>query len=161
MKVNLVLSMAVFFLCLQPRSAFAEAQCAGSLTQQHFMKEVKELNVKLQKNINEGRKLEAQIPQQANGSSEQQAMQKRLAEIKAEIQEQKKSFELLNSPLFPSTSLTALGAACTDRRWAERAKEVLLKHPEKLGGEYFVWLDKNTREMKASQQRPEMAVVAK
>lgn len=148
----------VFFL---PFAAVAQMECSGALAQKHFGKEIKDLNVKLQKNIIEGRKLESEIPQQASGGADQIGSQKRLAEIMAEIQEQKKTFELLNSPLFPQTSLTALGAACTDKRWIDRAKEVLLKNPDKLGGSYFVWFDKDTREVKASRQRPNFNTVAR
>ena len=160
MKSKLVFLASVVLAFFLPLSVSAQIQCSGSLTQQQFMKEIKELNAKIQKNIIEGRKLERKIKEMA-GNSEAKEAEKQLGEIKAELQNQKKDFELLNSPSFPSTSLTALGAACSDRRWVEKAKEVLLKNPEKMGGDYFIWLDKGTREVKGSKERPKLEVVAK
>ena len=161
MKATISYLLIAVFVSFFPLTAAAQMECSGALAQRHFMPEIKALNVKLQANIIEGRKLEADIPQQPAGSAERIASQKKLDEIMAEIQEQKKTFELLNSPLFPQTSLTALGSACSDLRWLDRAKEVLLKDPEKLGGDYFVWYDKDTRVLKASRQRPRYDTVAR
>jgi hypothetical protein len=142
-------------------SAVAQVQCAGSLDQKSFYPEIKALNVKIQKNVLEGRKLEAELSQQVGGSAETKEKEKRLAQIKSELQEQKKTFQELNSPKFPSTSLTALGAACSDFRWTDRAKDLLIKHPEKLGQHYYVWMNTGTREIKASQERPKLEEIAK
>ena len=120
------------------------------------------VTVKIQQNILEGRKLEAELArQQDKGSAEAKEMERRLTQIKAELQEQKKTFKELNSPNFPKTPLTALGAACTDRRWAERAKEILVKQPDKLGRAYFIWIDSKSREFKAAEQRPRPEAIAR
>ncbi|HQH28097.1 MAG TPA: hypothetical protein PLP17_11920 [Oligoflexia bacterium] len=161
MKASSVLFAATLICLLSPVSARAQVECAGSLTQENFYPEIKELNTKIQKNLIAYRKLESDHKKLAAGSTEANAAEKRLTALKSELQEQKKTFEQLNSRYFPTTPLTALGAACSDMRWAERAKAILIKHPEKLGKRYFVWIDAVSQEIKASEKRPSLDTVAK
>lgn len=159
MILKRVLLLTILLLSA-PVSAIAQYECASNLTQKDFFKEIKELNGEIQKNINEYRKLEASVPQQTKGSPEAVATEKRLTEIKSELEKQKATFKELNSQYFPTTAVTAMGAACQDRRWVEHAKELLINRPENLGKRYFVWLDKGTRELKASHDRPAKEVIA-
>jgi hypothetical protein len=132
--------------------ANAQLNCGGSIKQENFADELKQLNKDLQANIIEYRKLETDKSAEANA---------RRTVLKSEIQKQEKLFKELNSPLFPRTQITAYGAACMDRRWALKAKEVLMKRPELLGGHFHVWLDKTTRQPKASRDRPNLEWIAK
>lgn len=161
MRLNRILLVLLAFVLLAPLPAFSQVECSGTLTQKNFFREIKELNGKIQKNVLDYRKLEAGLAKMPEGSPEAEKTKKRMSEIMSTLQEQKKTFAELNSPYFPSTQLTALGAACSDMRWLDRAKDILIKQPDKLGKNYFVWMDKTTREIKAAQERPAADAVAR
>jgi hypothetical protein len=161
MTLSRILFVMMIFIFFFPLSAVSQVECSGTLTQKNFYREIKDLNGKIQKNVLEYRKLEQQQAKQAANSAEAKETQKRMSELMSTLQEQKKTFQELNSPYFPTTQLTALGAACGDFRWVERGKDILIKRPDQLGKSYFVWMDKTSREIKASEDRPSLDVVAK
>jgi hypothetical protein len=154
-----VILVAVTLVC--PLSALAQIECAGTLTQQNFHKEISETNQAIQKNVLSVRKLEAKLINLPKDSPEIVSGKKELQDLKKLLADQKITFETLNSQHFPITGLTALGLACSERRWVERAKEILIKHPDKLGQHYFVWMDKGSREIKAAKKRPSWEHVAR
>ncbi len=150
-RLMFVFGVLVF---LQARSAAAQTECSGYATRKSFDKEVNALAQEYQTSIIEYRKLEKQLETAKEGSPEGSAVRTRIAEIKAKSDQQKKKIDEFNSPYFPSTDITALGAACRDTRWMEIAKEKLMERPELLGRRFFVWMEKGSRKFRAAEKRP-------
>ena len=161
MKLLQIAFAAGLALACFPYAADAQLDCTGFLTQQSFYPEMKEFNQKIQDNVIAARKIEEKLTGLPKDGAEAAELNKRHAAIMAELKEQKKVFEELNSKYFPRTELNALGAACQDLRWVDQAKAFLFKHREKLGGKYYVWLAKGTREFRAAKVHPGLEAVEK
>ena len=152
--MKLTFSAFVLLAAFAPISAFAILHCEGSLTQNDFAAERTRLQSELQSNIYKYRKLEGNV----SGGTE--ANKAEMDKVMAEIQIQKTKFKQLDSKYFPSTPVTAFGAACTDKRWVEEAKAKLVEKPEQLGKQWYVWLDKTTRKPQAALERPDYEKMA-
>ena len=158
--VSLIKFAVAIFAVVFPLMAAAQVECGGSLAQKDFSENIKALNAQVQENIDEYRKLEIQAKQAAPDSAEAKAAKQRMTEINSAVTKQKAQFKELNSPNFPETQFTVYGAACTDRRWVLRAKEVLVERPELLGQHFHVWMEKGTRKVQVSQTRPALPDIA-
>ena len=144
---------ALLFAALSPLTAHAVHSCEGSLTQDNFADERKQLQKELQKNIYDYRKLEASTERSADDKAQ-------MGKIMSEIELQKTRYKELNDKHFPTTPVTAFGSACNDRRWLDNAKSKLVEKPEHLGKHWYVWLDKTSRKPQAALERPSFGVMA-
>lgn len=154
-------SALLILIFLLPVSASAQLQCGGSLEQSDFHDQMKSMNAEIQKNIIDYRTLERDLKGLAEGTPERAKAEARKKELWAELQVQKGKFKELNSPDFPKTEFSVYGAACNDRRWVGKAKDILVEKPEQLGKHFHVWMDAKTREVKVALNRPQPQMVAR